>query len=67
MTDVTNTTPPKPSIRQQAQAELESEMAKEAVIKMKRKLRELKDAETVVDNIKREIADLEEAIEQGNV
>lgn len=37
-----------------------------AVTKLKVKLRELKDAKTVVSNIEREITDLEEAITQGN-
>lgn len=49
-----------------AREEVESEDMGKSVTKLKAKLRELKDAETVVGNIKREIKDLEEAITQGN-
>lgn len=46
--------------------EVEAEDMSQAVTKLKAKLRELKEAETVVANIKREIDDLKEAISQGN-
>jgi exonuclease VII small subunit len=51
---------------EKARDEVEAEDMKDAVTKLKAKLRELKDAETIVANIKREITDLEEAISQGN-
>lgn len=50
-----------------AKREVAEEMAKKGVEKLKIKYRELHAAETVVSNIKREIADLELATEQGNV
>jgi hypothetical protein len=50
-----------------AREEIEQEELAKGVKALKVKYRELKAAETVVSNIKREIADLEEAIEQGNV
>lgn len=50
----------------QAREEIADEDLKTAVKKYKAKLRELKQAEQVVANIRREIEDLELAIEQGN-
>ena len=49
-----------------AREEVEAEDMEKAVVKLKAKLRELNTAKTVVSNIEREIADLEEAIAQGN-
>lgn len=49
-----------------AREEVEKEALEKSVKALKQKLRELKAAETVVSNIGREIADLEEAISQGN-
>ena len=40
---------------------------KKAVSKLKEKLREKSAAQTIVDNVDREIEDLEKAIEQGNL
>lgn len=54
------------SVLEQAKAELKNERAKEAKVLLKEKLKELAEATTVVDNIKRELEDLEEKIEQGN-
>ena len=51
---------------QQARNEVAEENLESAVEKLKVKLRELAAAETVVENVTREIADLEEAIAQGN-
>ena len=51
---------------EKAREEVESEDMRDAVTKLKKKLRERKEAQTVVDNIDREIKDLEEAITQGN-
>lgn len=51
---------------EQARKEVDDENMKDSVTKLKAKLRELKDAQTVVANIEREITDLEEAISQGN-
>lgn len=50
-----------------AKAEVAEENLQKGVTKLKTKYRELSAAETVVANIKREIADLEAAVEQGNV
>lgn len=59
------------SAAQKAIAKARQEIAEEnlakGVAKLKTKYRELSTAETVVANIKREIADLEQAIEQGNI
>lgn len=49
-----------------AQREIAEEKMAKAVKLLKGKYVELDHAETVVDNIKREIADLELKIEQGN-
>lgn len=49
-----------------ARREFEEEQMKEAVRKLKAKYAEMGAAQTVLDNVKREVADLEEAIEQGN-
>ena len=49
-----------------AKEEVDAEDMSKAVNQLKKKYRELKDAETVVANIKREIEDLEQAINQGN-
>ena len=51
----------------EAKAEIEKEDLKKAVTALKAKYRELREAETVVRNINREIADLELQIEQGNL
>ena len=55
---------------QKAIAEARAEIEQEAIAKGKKrlisKLRDLKAAETVVANLKREIEDIEEAINQGN-
>lgn len=51
----------------QARAEVASENQKKAIELLKKKLREQDAAQTVVDNVKREIADLELRIEQGNI
>lgn len=50
-----------------AKAEIAEENLQKGVAKLKTKYRELAAAETVVANIKREIADLEAAVEQGNI
>ena len=49
-----------------AREEVEEEALEKSVKTLKNKLRELKAAQTVVSNIEREIADLEESISQGN-
>ena len=54
------------SIRQQAEKIVAEERAGAALKKMTAKLRERQTALTVLENIDREIADLEEAIAQGN-
>jgi hypothetical protein len=50
-----------------AHREIAEENQAKAVGALKKKLRELEGAETIVGNIKREIADLELKIEQGNI
>ena len=55
------------TIRQQAEAELATENAKKALTGMKALLARRQAAQTIVDNIDREIADFEAAIEQGNL
>jgi hypothetical protein len=51
----------------QARNEVAAENQKKAVELLKKKLRELEAAQTVVANVEREIADLELRIEQGNI
>lgn len=50
-----------------ARNEIAQEQLERGVELLKSKLRELEAAETVVANIKREIVDLEQRIEHGNV
>ncbi len=50
-----------------ARNEVAQENQRKAIDLLKTKLRSLASAETVVANIKREIADLELKIEQGNI
>jgi hypothetical protein len=52
------------TIKGLAQKEFEEECCHEAKEKIKKKLRELKAAEKVVTNIKREIEDLEDELSQ---
>lgn len=54
-------------IKLQARNEVAAERANKAKDLLKAALRRLDGAQTVVANITREIADLEQAIEQGNV
>lgn len=56
----------KKTIRQQAAELVAKERADKALKAMTDKLRERDAAQTVVDNIDREIDDLEQAIAQGN-
>ena len=51
----------------QARNEVAKENQDKAVALLKKKLRELEAAQTVVANVEREIADLELRIEQGNI
>jgi len=53
--------------REIAQQELDQEANKKGVKLLKEKLRQLKQARTIVANLEREVDDLEEAIDQGNV
>lgn len=50
-----------------AKEEIAAEEAKHAVTLLKDKMRELHKAQTIVANIEREMADLEQQIEDGNV
>ncbi len=50
-----------------AKREIAEEGMKKAVDKLKGKLRERESAKTVLANVEREIADLELAIEHGNI
>jgi hypothetical protein len=61
-----NTVDPKAAIAK-AQREIAEEQMSKAVTALKVKYRELAAAETVVENVKREIANLELKIEQGNL
>lgn len=65
MNDVSTTVDPKAAIAR-AKREVQEELMKKAVDKLKRKMQEHAAAVTVAQNIEREIADLERAIEQGN-
>lgn len=56
-----------PSVREQAEAELRAENAKQALAGMKQLLKRRQAAAVVLANIDREIADYEEAIAQGNL
>lgn len=51
---------------QRARNEVAEERMADSVRKLKKLLIAEADAETVLENIRREIADLEESIEQGN-
>lgn len=55
------------SVTERAKREVDEEYTDKAVKTLKDKLRERKDAQAVVDNIDREIEDLEDQIEQGNL
>jgi len=66
MTDIDKRSTARKAI-DQARAEVEEENMEKSVKLLKRKLRELEGANTIVANIEREITDLEEAIEQGNL
>lgn len=66
MGDVTDMETKAQKAIKRAREEVEAEDMRDAVTKLKKKLRELKEAQTVVANIEREIEDLELAIEQGN-
>lgn len=55
------------SLAQKARLEVKKEFEKEAIAILKNKYKELHRAETVVGNLKREIEDLEESVEQGNL
>ena len=57
---------PKEAIKK-AREEIADETMKEAVKLLKAKLRQQKEARVVLENITREIEDLELQIEQGNV
>lgn len=50
-----------------AQREIAEEQMSKAVVALKTKYRELGAAQTVIDNVRREIAHLELKIEQGNL
>lgn len=50
-----------------AHAEIEEEFEKKAIESLKVKLRELKRAELIVDNLKEEVKILEEKIKRGDV
>ena len=50
-----------------AKAEIAKEQSEKAVKLLKDKLRELEKAKTIVANINREILDLEQQIEDGNI
>lgn len=70
MTNVTNLTvekSPGQLAREKAAAEIAAEKLSKAVEVYKRKLRERDGAQSVLDNINRELKDLELAIDQGNV
>jgi len=54
------------NIRQQAEEEVKQERAGEAKKKLKAKLQERDKAQTILDNINRELEDLAVQIEQGN-
>lgn len=58
--------PSNQSIREQAAREVAQERAEKAKEAIKRKLRELDSAKSVVSNIEREIADLEASIADGS-
>ena len=66
MSDIDNRSVARKAI-DKAKEEVAEENMEKSVKLLKRKLRELEAAETVVANIGREISDLEEAIEQGNI
>jgi hypothetical protein len=51
---------------EQAHAEIEQENMAKGVKLLKAKLRELQVARTVLENLQREVTDLEQSIEDGN-
>lgn len=54
------------SIKAAAQAEINAERTKKFTVALKKKMVDLANAEQIVSNIKREIADLEESIKDGS-
>lgn len=54
-------------VRAQAQNELIEELKGKALKLYKQKLKEIETAETILANLKRELADLEERIDSGNI
>lgn len=60
-------TPIKKDLMQQAKDELEKEFEGKSVKILKDKLRELKRAELIVDNLKEEIKILQEKVKRGDV
>lgn len=56
-----------PTIRQLAEAEVRSELAAKALVKMKAKLHELASAQAVVKGIELQIADLEVQLRDGTL
>ena len=67
MTNVTDISKTTLSVREAAELEVANENRAKGVAKMKLLVRELDKARTIVANYEREIADLEEAIKQGNL
>lgn len=65
ITQLGNTSTPAKSAIAEARAEIAQEQVRKGVEKLKIKLREQAAAQLVLDNITREIADLELKIEQG--
>ena len=54
------------SVTQQARKEVAEEQAKKAITALKRKLTDLANAQQIVKNIERDIADLEASIADGS-
>lgn len=54
------------AIIERARQEVRDELTNKAVSSLKLKYKDLEKAQTIVENIKREIEDLELSIEQGN-
>jgi len=66
MNDINNKQSPAQKAVAQAKREVEEEGLEKATAKLKDLYRQRKSAETILANVDREIADYEEAVNQGN-
>lgn len=66
MTDVTSIAPPTVAdVRKEAEKEIRAERLKTAKVKLKSKLQQISDAETILANLNRELDELEHELAAG--